>query len=95
MTSLLAAGKFGARALSQSLAKEFGKDNIHVSNVIIDGVILTDRTRQMLHQTNGRSESDANTRLSPENIAETFMYLTKQDRSAWTWELDCAIEFHQ
>ncbi len=29
-TSLLAAGKFGARALSQSLAKEFGKDNIHV-----------------------------------------------------------------
>ncbi|KXN92488.1 hypothetical protein AN958_07435, partial [Leucoagaricus sp. SymC.cos] len=33
MTSLLAAGKFGARGLSQSLAKEFGKDNIHVSNV--------------------------------------------------------------
>jgi NAD(P)-dependent dehydrogenase (short-subunit alcohol dehydrogenase family) len=30
MTSLLAASKFGARALSQSLAKEFGKDNIHV-----------------------------------------------------------------
>lgn len=30
MTSLLAAGKFGARALSQSLAKEFGRDNIHV-----------------------------------------------------------------
>jgi NAD(P)-dependent dehydrogenase (short-subunit alcohol dehydrogenase family) len=30
MTSLLAAGKFGARALSQSLAKEFGKDDIHV-----------------------------------------------------------------
>ncbi|KAF9448687.1 NAD(P)-binding protein [Macrolepiota fuliginosa MF-IS2] len=70
MTSLLAAGKFGARALSQSLAKEFGRDNIHVSNVIVDGMILTDCTRQMLHQQGGRSESDADTRLTPENIAE-------------------------
>lgn len=30
-TSAFAAGKFGIRALSQSLAKEFGKENIHVS----------------------------------------------------------------
>jgi NAD(P)-dependent dehydrogenase (short-subunit alcohol dehydrogenase family) len=29
-TSAFAAGKFGLRALSQSLAKEFGKQNIHV-----------------------------------------------------------------
>jgi NAD(P)-dependent dehydrogenase (short-subunit alcohol dehydrogenase family) len=29
-TSAFAAGKFGLRALSQSLAKEFGKENIHV-----------------------------------------------------------------
>ena len=32
-TSAFAAGKFGIRALSQSLAKEFGKENIHVSPV--------------------------------------------------------------
>lgn len=31
-TSAFAAGKFGIRALSQSLAKEFGKENIHVSH---------------------------------------------------------------
>ena len=31
VTSAFAAGKFGLRALSQSLAKEFGKQNIHVS----------------------------------------------------------------
>lgn len=30
-TSAFAAGKFALRALSQSLAKEFGKQNIHVS----------------------------------------------------------------
>ena len=35
-TSAFAAGKFGIRALSQSLAKEFGKENIHVSIHLID-----------------------------------------------------------
>ena len=32
-TSAFAAGKHGLRALSQSLAKEFGKQNIHVSPI--------------------------------------------------------------
>ena len=36
-TSAVAAGKFGLRSLSQSLAKEFGKQNIHVAHAIIDG----------------------------------------------------------
>ena len=34
-TSAFAAGKFGVRALSQSLAKEFGKENIHVRLYIV------------------------------------------------------------
>ncbi|KAG6864811.1 hypothetical protein C0991_006997 [Blastosporella zonata] len=34
-TSVFAAGKFGLRALSQSLAKEFGKENIHVRHVLL------------------------------------------------------------
>jgi NAD(P)-dependent dehydrogenase (short-subunit alcohol dehydrogenase family) len=42
-----AAGKHGLRALSQSLAREFGKQNIHVAHIIIDGTILTKKTRQM------------------------------------------------
>jgi len=33
VTSAFSASKFGARALSQSLAKEFGKENIHVAHV--------------------------------------------------------------
>jgi len=33
VTSAFAAGKFGTRALSQSLAKEFGTENIHVVHV--------------------------------------------------------------
>ena len=41
VTSAFAAGKFGTRALSQSLAKEFGKENIHVAHVRLHSV-LTD-----------------------------------------------------
>lgn len=43
-TSVFASGKHALRALTQSLAKEFGKENIHVAHAIIDGGILTDRS---------------------------------------------------
>jgi len=83
-TSAIAAGKHGARALSQSLAKEFGKENIHVAHAIIDGAILTERTVQWKPDmaTNG------NIRLDPDSIGKTYLYLANQDRSSWTWELD-------
>lgn len=35
-TSAIAAAKHGQRALSQSLAKEFGRQNIHVAYVSVD-----------------------------------------------------------
>ncbi|KAF7796944.1 hypothetical protein EIP86_008130 [Pleurotus ostreatoroseus] len=41
--TVTAPGKFAVRALSQSLAKEFKNDDIHVSHAIIDGMIMTDR----------------------------------------------------
>ncbi|TFK32855.1 hypothetical protein BDQ12DRAFT_728268 [Crucibulum laeve] len=84
-TSAFAAGKHGRRALSQSLAKEFGKQNIHVSHAIIDGQIATDRQRKA----NGPAwEKNQDVRLSPESIASSYLYLVNQDRSSWTWELD-------
>ncbi|PGH16498.1 hypothetical protein AJ80_05183 [Polytolypa hystricis UAMH7299] len=43
--SSLATGKFALRALSQSLAREFGPQGIHVGHVILDGVIDIERTK--------------------------------------------------
>jgi NAD(P)-dependent dehydrogenase (short-subunit alcohol dehydrogenase family) len=40
-----ASGKFALRALAQSLAREFGPKGVHVSHVIIDGVIDIPRTK--------------------------------------------------
>ncbi|KAI0804752.1 NAD-P-binding protein [Irpex lacteus] len=89
-TSAVAAGKFGLRSLSQSLAKEFGKDNIHVAHAIIDGVIATERTT-VVGSSNipvEKFEESKGVRLNPDSIAAAYLYLANQDRSAWTWELD-------
>jgi len=86
MTSALAASKFSVRALSQSLNKEFGKQDIHVSHAIMDGIILTGRSKEM--KNDPEWEKNESARLNPESIAKSYLYLVKQDRSAWTWELD-------
>ncbi|MEC4812369.1 MAG: SDR family NAD(P)-dependent oxidoreductase [Scytonema sp. PMC 1069.18] len=78
----LAVGKFGLRALAQSLAREFGPQGIHVAHIIIDGMINTSRVREMAQ------ERDENTLLSPEAIAQTYWQLYQQDATAWTLELD-------
>ncbi|KAI0707205.1 short-chain dehydrogenase/reductase SDR [Earliella scabrosa] len=89
-TSAFAAGKHGLRALSQSLAKEFGKENIHVSSPLFcQPRILTDRS---LSRRSGDAaeafKNNRDTRLDAESIAQSYLYLVRQDRSAWTWELD-------
>lgn len=78
----LAVGKFGLRALAQSLAREFGPRGLHVAHVVIDGVIDTARTRALA------PEREAVTRLSPEALAETYWHLHRQHPSAWTQEVD-------
>jgi NAD(P)-dependent dehydrogenase (short-subunit alcohol dehydrogenase family) len=80
--SALAVGKFGLRALAQSMAREFGPQGVHVAHVVIDGQINTPRIREI---SPGREE---HTMLSPDAIAETYWWLHTQDPTAWTLELD-------
>ena len=78
----LATGKFGLRALAQSMAREFGPQGIHVAHVVIDGQINTPRLRE------AQPNREESTTLSPEDIAETYWQLHAQDPTAWTLELD-------
>ena len=80
--SALAVGKFGLRALAQSLAREHGPAGVHVAHVVIDGQIATPRNRAMFP---ARPES---TMLDPEAIARTYWELHRQDPTAWTLEVD-------
>ncbi|WP_119066119.1 SDR family NAD(P)-dependent oxidoreductase [Rubrobacter indicoceani] len=80
--SAFATGKFALRALSQSMAREFGPQGIHVAHVVVDGQIDTQKSRDR------RPDRDPQEMLSPDSIAETYWQLHLQHPSAWTLELD-------
>lgn len=68
-----AIGKFGLRALAQSMARELGPRGIHVAHTIIDGSI---------------GETGDESRLAPAALAEAYWHLHGQAKSAWTLEMD-------
>lgn len=78
----LAVGKFGLRALAQSMAREVGPQGIHVAHVIIDGMIDLESTRAMF------TEKQDHEVLKPDAIAEQYWQLHVQDPTTWTQELD-------
>ena len=78
----LAVPKFGLRALAQSMARELGPQGIHVGFVIIDGQIESERYRHLVDE---RGEDSL---LAPDAIAETYLQLHRQPRSAWSHEID-------
>jgi NAD(P)-dependent dehydrogenase (short-subunit alcohol dehydrogenase family) len=78
----LAVPKFGLRALSQSMARELGPQGVHVSFVIIDGQIESERYRHLFEE---RGEDSL---LAPDAIAELYLQLHRQLRNAWSHEID-------
>lgn len=75
-----AMGKFALRGLCQSLARELSPQNIHVAHFVIDGGILdVDRDPP---------PDDPATQLHPDAIAKTYLHIARQDKSAWTWEIE-------
>ncbi|KAJ9263657.1 hypothetical protein DTO212C5_7442 [Paecilomyces variotii] len=76
-----ASGKFALRALSQSLAREFGPQGVHVSHVIVDGVIDIPRTKSWTFD-----HPDA--KISPDAIADSYWFLHTQPRTTFAFEVD-------
>ena len=81
-----AAGKGALRMLAQSLAREFGPQGIHVAHVIIDGVVEGEKVRTHFSQYIDSLGEDGALRI--EAIADAYMTLHYQHRSAWTQEID-------
>ena len=79
-SSPFAMGKFALRGLSQSLARELQPKGIHVAHVVIDGAI----------RTAGRPEpaDSPDSTLDPDAIARAYRDLLRQNRSAWTSEIE-------
>jgi NAD(P)-dependent dehydrogenase (short-subunit alcohol dehydrogenase family) len=75
-----AMGKFALRGLAQSMARELSPQGIHVAHFVIDGGIRNP----------GRTEpaDRPDSMLDPDAIAQTYWQVLRQDRSAWTWEVE-------
>lgn len=77
-----AMGKFGLRGLAQSMARELAPKNIHVAHFVIDGGIQRPGGDE---RANARG---ADGMLHPDRIAESYLHIHRQHRSAWTWEVE-------
>jgi NAD(P)-dependent dehydrogenase (short-subunit alcohol dehydrogenase family) len=84
--SAFAAGKGALRLMVQSLAREFGRQEIHVAHVIVDGAINGDKVVKGFPDYVAGLGKDG--LLDIHAIAETFWTLHNQQKSAWTQEID-------
>lgn len=79
--SAFSSAKAGLRALSQSLAREYGPSGIHVAHVILDGILDTEASR-------ARHGAHLKTSMRPEDVVDSYLALARQPSSAWTLEMD-------
>lgn len=81
-SSSFAIGKFGLRGLAQSMARELHPQNIHIGHFVIDGGIekKSGDERAASRGEDGMLDADA--------IAETYLHVHGQHRSAWSWEIE-------
>jgi NAD(P)-dependent dehydrogenase (short-subunit alcohol dehydrogenase family) len=89
-----AAAMGGRRMLCQTLNAEFAAKGIHVAHIVIDGAVdapdtlgkmLGPERFQELRQTRGLEHDGL---MLPAKIADTYLHLAQQHRSAWTHEID-------
>jgi NAD(P)-dependent dehydrogenase (short-subunit alcohol dehydrogenase family) len=77
LSAPFAMGKFALRGLAQSAARELGPKGIHVAHFVIDGGV----------RSSARPDAGDNT-LDPDAIAQTYLDVLRQPRSAWSLEVE-------
>ena len=80
---LYAIGKFGLRALSQSLTKEYAKNGVHIVHVRLDCDLDVPYMKES-YGVNYNSENLAN----PHDVAESYWLTHLQPKSAWSNEIE-------
>jgi NAD(P)-dependent dehydrogenase (short-subunit alcohol dehydrogenase family) len=81
-TIAFAPAKAAQRSLCESLARTLGPSGIHVALIIVDGVVDLPRTREWMK---GKPDDFF---IQPSAVAETASFLVRQDRSAWSFEVE-------
>jgi NAD(P)-dependent dehydrogenase (short-subunit alcohol dehydrogenase family) len=79
-SAIFAMGKFALRGLAQATAREVGPQGIHVAHFNIDGGVRSARRPDPAD----RPDST----LDPDAIAQTYIEILRQPRSAWSLEVE-------
>lgn len=79
--SAFSSAKFALRGLTQSLAREFQPQGIHIAHVILDGLMKGTPSVS-------RFGGDENTSIDPVSAAKSYLALVNQPKSAWAHEID-------
>ncbi|MDI1342907.1 MAG: SDR family NAD(P)-dependent oxidoreductase [Pseudolabrys sp.] len=79
-SAAFAMGKFALRGLAQSLARELSPQGIHVAHFVIDGGIRSARRPE--------PADNPDSLLDPDAIAQTYLQVLQQPRSAWSHEVE-------
>lgn len=74
--------KGAQRLLAESMARSLGPQGIHVSLIVVDGVVDLPRTRERMP---GKPDSFF---VRPEGVAQVALSLVRQDRQAWSFEVE-------
>ncbi len=80
---LFAIGKFGLRGLSQSLAKAYARDGIHVAHMRLDCNLDVPLVREYMGE--AYSPDDCS---NTDDVAQTYWWVHRQPRSAWSNEVE-------
>jgi NAD(P)-dependent dehydrogenase (short-subunit alcohol dehydrogenase family) len=81
-TTAFAPAKAAQRSLAEAMARHLWPLGIHVSLIILDGVVDLERTRQAM------PDKPDDFFIAPDGVAETAWWLTRQPRSAWSFEVE-------
>jgi NAD(P)-dependent dehydrogenase (short-subunit alcohol dehydrogenase family) len=80
LSAPFAMGKFALRGLAQSAARELGPKGIHVAHFVIDGGVRSSQRPV--------PPEHPDSLLDPEAIAQTYLDVLRQPRSAWSLEVE-------
>jgi len=81
-TAVFAPAKAAQRSLAESMARHLWPAGIHVSIIILDGVVDLERTRARM------ADKPDEFFIKPDDVADTAYMLTQQHRSAWSFEVE-------
>jgi NADP-dependent 3-hydroxy acid dehydrogenase YdfG len=81
--ALYAIGKFGLRALAQSLAKAYAKAGVHVAHVRLDCALDVPVVRSMMGE-----RFDPQKAAMTDDVAKTYLWIAEQPKSAWSNEVE-------